>query len=245
MDGTIQGIVLQSIRYGDTSLIVKVFTRNIGLRSYMVKGAFNHNSKSRAALFQNLHLINYVEAGKPNRSSLGYMKDVQLATVYQSIPFVMNKSAILMYVSELLSKTLTEQEQNEPLYDFIERSLLWLDLVHQDYANFPLFFTLELTRHLGFYPKANHATGYCFDMLEGSFAHDLPLHPYYFEADLATTFSQLLNAGIDEACHIPLNVNQRRNLLDGLIIFMRLHAPVLNDFRSHEVLKTVLISNQP
>ena len=240
MDDTIQGIVLQSIRYGDTSLIVKVFTRSLGLRSYMVKGAFNRNSKSRAALFQNLHLINYVEAGKPNKSSLGYMKDVQLATVYQSIPFVMNKSAILMYISELLSKTITEQEQNEPLYDFIERSMLWLDLVHQDYANFPLFFTLELTRHLGFYPKANHESGYCFDMMEGSFSHDYPLHPYYFDAEDAQLLSQLLNAGIDETCRIPLHVSQRRSLLDGLIVFMRLHAPVMNDFHSHEVLKTVL-----
>ena len=96
MDDTIQGIVLQSIRYGDTSLIVKVFTRNLGLRSYMVKGAFIRNSKSRAALFQNLHLINYVEASRPNKGSLGYLKDVQLSTVYQSIPFVMNKSAILI-----------------------------------------------------------------------------------------------------------------------------------------------------
>ena len=240
MDDTIQGIVLQSIRYGDTSLIVKVFTRNLGLRSYMVKGAFNRNSKSRAALFQNLHLINYVEAGKPNKSSLGYLKDVQLTTVYQSIPFVMNKGAILMYVSELLSKTITEQEQNEPLYDFIERSLLWLDLVEQDYANFPLFFTLELTRHLGFYPKANHENGYCFDMMEGSFAHDLPIHPYYFEAENARLLSQLLNVSIDEACRLPLRVSQRRELLDGLMVFMRLHAPVMNDFHSHEVLKTVL-----
>lgn len=240
MDDTIQGIVLQSIRYGDTSLIVKVFTRSLGLRSYMVKGAFNHNAKSRAALFQNLHLINYVETGKPNKSTLGYIKDVQLSTVYQSIPFEMHKSAILMYVSELLSKTLTEQEQNEPLYDFIERSLLWLDLVHQDYANFPLFFTLELTRHLGFYPKTNHEAGYCFDMMEGSFAHDYPLHPYYLDKEDAQLLSQLLNAGIDETCHIPLNVNQRRALLDGLIVFMRLHAPVMNDFHSHEVLKTVL-----
>ena len=240
MNDTIQGIVLQSIRYGDTSLIVKVFTRSLGLRSYMVKGAFNHNSKCRAALFQNLHLITYVETGKPNRSSLGYMKDVQLGTVYQSIPFVMKKSAILMYVSELLSKTLTEQEQNEPLYDFIERSLLWLDLVNKDYANFPIFFTLELTRHLGFYPKTNYETGFCFDMMEGSFTHDYPMHPYYFDTGDGQLLSRFLNAGIDESCHIPLHVSQRRALLDGLIVFMRLHAPVMNDFHSHEVLKAVL-----
>ena len=235
-----QGIVLQSLRYGDTSLIVKVFTRESGLKSYMVKGAFNRNAKNRVALFQNLHLINYIEVSNPKKATLGYMKDVQLKTVYHSLPFVMNKSAIVMYVSELLSKTLTEQEKNEPLYDFIEQSLLWLDLVETDYANFPLYFTLELTRHLGFYPKTNYTESYCFDMMEGQFAHDYPVHPYYFDNANAIILSRFLDAGIDQACRLPLNVSQRREMLDGIITFMRLHAPVMKGFKSHEVLKTVL-----
>ena len=235
-----QGIVLQSLRYGDTSLIVKVFTREVGLKSYMVKGAFNRNAKNRVALFQNLHLINYIEVGNPKKATLGYMKDVQLKTVYHSLPFVMNKSAIVMYVSELLSKTLTEQEKNEPLYDFIEQSMLWLDLVEADYANFPLYFTLELTRHLGFYPQPNYVEGYCFDMMEGQFSHDYPVHPYYFDNAAAAILSRFQDAAIDEACRLPLNVVQRRELLDGIITFMRLHAPVMKGFKSHEVLKTVL-----
>ena len=240
MDDKIHGIVLQSLRYGDTSLIVKVFTREAGLKSYMLKGAFNHNAKNRVALFQNLHLINYVEVGNPKKTSLGYMKDVQLRSVYHSLPFVMNKSAIVMYVSELLSKTLTEQEKNESLFDFIEQSLLWLDLVETDYANFPLYFSLELTRHLGFYPKTNYSENFCFDMMEGQFVHDYPVHPYYFDAMSANLLSRFLDKGIDESCHLPLNVGQRREMLDGIITFMRLHAPVMKGFKSHEVLKTVL-----
>lgn len=240
MDDKIQGVVLQSIRYGDTSLIVKVFTRQYGLRSYMVKGAFNRGSSLRAALFQNLNFIHYVEAGKTNKGSLHYMKDVQLSLVYQSIPLVMNKSAILMYVSELLSKTLTEEAANETLFDFIQQSMHWLDLVEEGYANFPLYFTLELTRQLGFYPKANHQDGWCFDMMEGSFAHDYPLHPYYYDANDAAWLAALLDLGIDEACRLPMSTQQRRAMLNGLITFMRLHAPVMNDFHSHEVLQTVL-----
>ena len=240
MDDKTEGIVLQSVRYGDTSLIVKVFTRTQGLKSYMLKGAFNRGAKNRAALFQNLNVIQYVEVGNPKSHTLRYLKDAQLAMVYHSLPMVMNKSAIMMYVSELLSKTITEQEQNEALYDFIVSSLQWLDLVEQDYAIFPLFFTLELTRHLGFYPKANHQPGWCFDMMEGAFAHDYPLHPYYFDAETATALSDLLNVGIDEASRRPLRLSQRRELLDGLMVFMRLHAPVMKDFHSHEVLKAVL-----
>ena len=240
MDDKIQGIVLQSLRYGDSSLIVKVFTRNHGLKSYIVKGAFSHTAKNRVALFQNLNMIQYVEANNPKSASLGYLKDVQLTVAYHSLPFEMKKTAILMYVSELLSKTLTEQETNEPLYDFIAQSLQWLDLVESDYANFPLFFTLELTRHLGFYPKGNVAEGNCFDMMEGQFASHYPVHPYYLDTPCATLLSRLLDASIDEACRMPLNVNQRRELLDGLITFMRLHAPVMKGFHSHEVLREVL-----
>ena len=240
MDDKTQGIVLQSYRYGDSSLIVKVYTRSSGLKSYMVKGAFNRTSKNRAALFQNLHLINYVEVSNPRQASLGYLKDVQLKTIYHSLPFVMKKSAIMMYVGELVSKTLTEPEPNAPLYDFIEQSLLWLDLVDSGYANFPIFFTLELSRHLGFYPKANHEQGYCFDMMEGVFVPHYPLHPYYFDTESSSLLSRLLDAPIDAVCSIPLHSSRRREMLDGLITFMRLHAPVMMGFKSHEVLKTVL-----
>ena len=240
MDDKIQGVVLQSLRYGDSSLIVKVFTRNFGLRSYMMKGAFSRNSKNKVALFQQLNIINFVETKKPEGSSLGYMKDVQLAWAYQSLPSVMNKSAILLYISELLSKTLVGQEQNESLYDFIVQSLQWLDLVDSRYANFPLYFTLELTRYLGFYPKTSFHSGDCFDMMEGVFEHDYPLHPYYLDAESALLLHALLGLGIDEACNLPLQLQQRRELLDSLILYMRLHAPVMKDFHSHEVLQAVL-----
>lgn len=240
MNDKTEGIVLQSLRYGDSSLIVRVFTRSEGLKSYMVKGAFNRNAKSRVALFQNLNVISFVESGKPKTASLGYMKDVQLAQVYQSLPFVMHKSAILMYVSELLSKTITGQEENEALYNFVVRSLQWLDLVETGYANFPLFFTLELTRHLGFYPKQNFTEGDCFDMMEGSFEHQYPVHPYYLDQDDALLLFAFLDKGVDEASHLPLNGARRRTMLDSLITYMRLHAPVMKDFHSHEVLRLVL-----
>ena len=240
MDDKIQGVVLQSIRYGDTSLIVKVFTRNHGLRSYMVKGALKHGSRNSVALFQNMHFIQYIETGEPNKGSLRYLKDVQLVWVYQSIPSLMKKNAILMFVSELLSKTLTEEAQNTALYDFIFGSMQWLDLVDQGYGNFPLFFTLELTRHLGFYPKDNFQEGWCFDMMEGLFVHDYPLHPYYMDAQGAARLAAMLDLGVDETCRMPLNATTRREMLDGLMTFMRLHAPILNEFHSHEVLKTVL-----
>ena len=240
MDDKLQGVVLQSIRYGDTSLIVKIYTRSLGLQSYIIKGAFNRASKNRVAFFQPLNVIEFVVSGKNLHSTLGYVKDVQMAFFYQTLFSEMKKSAILMYVAELLSKSLTEQEQNFALYDFIVHSLQWLDLTEENYANFPLFFTLELSRFMGFYPKTNDASMPFFDMMEGHFVAVAPIHPYYLEGDSAAILSVMLNQDLEKVMQLPLNVLQRRNLLDGLIAFMRLHAPFLKNLQSHEVLKTVL-----
>ena len=240
MDDKLQGVVLQSIRYGDTSLIVKIYTRNLGLQSYIIKGAFNRASKNRAAFFQPLNVIEFVVSGKNLHSTLGYVKDVQMAFFYQTLFSEMKKSAILMYVAELLSKSLTEQEQNFALYDFIVHSLQWLDLTEENYANFPLFFTLELSRFLGFYPKTNEASMPFFDMMEGHFVTAAPIHPYYLDGDSAAILSAMLNQDLEKVMQLPLNVLQRRNLLDGLITFMRLHAPFLKNLQSHEVLQSVI-----
>ena len=240
MDDKLQGVVLQSIRYGDTSLIVKIYTRSFGLQSYIIKGAFGRASKSRAAFFQPLNVIEFVVSGKSLHGTLGYVKDVQMVFFYQTLFSEMKKSAILMYVAELLSKSLTEQEQNLALYDFIVHSLQWLDLTEENYANFPLFFTLELSRFLGFYPKANEASLPCFDMMEGHFVPSAPIHPYYLEGDSAAILSAMLNQDLERVMFLPLNVMQRRNLLDGIITFMRLHAPFLKSLHSQEVLQTVL-----
>lgn len=240
MDDKIQGFVLQHIRYGDTSLIVRIYTLNNGLQSYMVKGVRGRSSQHRAALFQPMTFLSFVQQGRPQQSGLAYLKDVELAYVYQTIPFVMNKSAILIYLSELLSHTLTQQERNDELYGFVSQSVRWLDLVESGYANFPLFFTLELSRFLGFYPKANYTSQAYFDMMEGQFVPAQPVHPYFLEKEESALLSHLLHCGIDNLSSVAMSGAQRNSLLDGILTFMRLHAPVLKGLQSHEVLKEVL-----
>lgn len=234
-----QGIVLQSIRYGDSSLIVRIYTLSNGLQSYMVKGVSGNASRNRIAFFQPLTLLSFVQTGNTKKGGMAFMKDVELGYVYQSIPMDMNKSAILMYLAELLSYTLTQQERNDDLYHFVHQSLMWLDLVDSGYANFPLYFTLELSRFLGFYPHAKEDGG-LFDMMEGQFVKDVPLHPYYFDEEYSALLSRFLNRGIDELRSVAMTGLQRNALLDGVITFMRLHAPVLKGLQSHEILKSVL-----
>lgn len=240
MEDKNQGFVLQSIRYGDSSLIVRMYTLNYGLQSYMVKGVKGKGSRNRVAFFQPMTFLRFVQSGKPSPSGLAFLKDPEVLYAYQSVPNVLNKSAILMYLSELLSHTLTQQERNESLFQFVFQSMVWLDLVETGYANFPLYFTLEISRFLGFYPKSDYMEQSLFDMMEGQFVMSQPPHQYYFDREASRVFSLLLNRNIDDLSSLSLNGIQRNALLDGIITFMRLHAPVLKGLQSHEVLKEVL-----
>lgn len=240
MNEKTQGFVLQAIRYGDTSLIVKMYTLDGGLQSFMVKSVRGKSSHNRAALFQPMAFLRFVQKNKPRSGSLSFLSDVEVDYAYQSIPNVMNKSAILMYVAELLSHTLTQQERNEPLFDFVRQSMVWLDLVETGYANFPLYFTLEMSRFLGFYPQTNYSEHAVFDMMEGRFVSTVPLHPYYLNEEYSLALSNLLNLSIDKLSQVTMNGLQRNELTDGIITFMRLHAPLLKGLQSHEVLKEVL-----
>ena len=240
MNDKTQGFVLQSIRYGDTSLIVKIYTLDYGLQTYMVKGVRGKASKNRAAFFQPMTFLSFVQNSKPTNSGIGYIKDIELLYAYHSMAATLNKSAILIYLSDLLSHTLTQQERNESLYHFVFQSVEWLDLVESDYANFPLYFTLELSRFLGFYPQANYSDHRVFDMMEGRFVTTLPSHAYYLDETYSGLLSRMLNLGIDELAEVPMTGLQRNALLDGILAFMRMHAPVLKGLHSHEVLKAVL-----
>lgn len=240
MEAKTQGIVLQSIHYGDTSLIVKIFTQSTGVQSFMVKGALRHSSHNKVALFQNLNMLRFVVSELSKGKSLAYLRDVELAYVYQHIPGEIKKTAILMYVSELLSKTLASQDKNEALYHFVCDSMMWLDLVDDRYANFPLYFTMELSRFLGFYPKDNYVEDDYFDLQEGLFSDSIPPHPYYLSQPSSRLLNNFIGSSIDGAMALPLSTTQRRELLDGIIDFMRLHAPLLKGLQSHEILRTVL-----
>src|SRR5690606_29780945 len=78
------------------------------------------------------------------------------------------KSSIVMFLSEVLSATLKEEEANPTLYEFLETTLQWLD--HEsEFANFHILFLIKLSKHLGFYPETTNQDLPYFDLRSGTF----------------------------------------------------------------------------
>ena len=244
MDATdkTRAIVLKAIRYGDNSLIVKLLTEQSGLQSFMIKGAFNKSAKIRAALFQPLTLLDVVCA--KSRGELGYLKEASVERAYQDIPVNISKNAIMLFICELLSKSIQESDTDLDLFDFIHRSLTHLDEMNDNYADFPLRFAVELSRYIGFAPNINgYKPGFIFDLEDGTFHHDGSGSTYYIDSILSEPFFNICNCNIFSDIRLNLTNSGRRQLLEAVINYYKLHVSGFNEMNSTDILKTVLSAN--
>ncbi len=235
-----RGIVLQQFKYADSSLIVKIYTEALGLQSYMVKGGRSKKSTQKPAYFQPLSLIDMVVYHKENKQ-LQAIKEITSAYAWRHIPFNVEKQTILLFLDEMLYKTLREESPNQHLFDFIYNSLHWFDLEEKQYLNFHLFFLLQISRFLGFYPKLTERKRVeYFDLQEGVFLTSEPIHPYYCSNPVTEDLLFFLHQTLDTVKSYPLNTFRRRSLLDTIISYYQLHLPEMGSVQSLEVLTTVL-----
>lgn len=236
-----RAIVLKAFRYGDNSLIVKLLTEQNGLQSFMIKGAFNKNAKIRAALFQQLTLLDVVCA--KSRGDLGYLKEAGIEYAYQDIPININKNAIVLFICELLSKTIQEAETDIELFNFIHEALTHLDEMESHYSDYPLKFAVELSHFLGFAPNiSGFKPGCVFDLEEGRFHHDGIGITYIIDSQLSAHFFKLCNNSIFDDVNLNITNAERRQLLEAIISYYKLHVSGFNEMNSAEILKTVLQS---
>ena len=149
---TTRAIVLNNLRYGDSSLIVDLYTENMGRQTVFVNGAFSKKSSMRSALFQPLHLVETVLHHRENRQ-MQRISNIQMHYNFQNIPYDPVKNCIALFIAEILYKTLKEEEANPKMFDFLLHTIQTLDLNACGTANFHLVFLVHYSRYLGFYLK--------------------------------------------------------------------------------------------
>ncbi len=233
---TTNAIVLNAIKYGDTSLIVKCYTQSDGAKSYLLRGILSSKKgKLKTAYFQPLTQLKIV-ANHNNKGNLNSIKEVELINHYKTIYSNIVKQSIAFFLSEVLTFSIQEEERNEALYNYLETALIWLD-THNSTANFHLYFLLNLTKHLGFYPDSHHVNYNYFDLAEGKFYQQSPQYNYITGTELSA-FKKLLGINFEALDKVAFNAKSRQQVLTILIQYFELH---LNGFRKPKSL-TVLKS---
>ncbi len=227
-------IVLSQTKYKDSDLIVRCYTKQRGIVSYIIRSAFkSKKGTSKKVYFQPLSQLLIEESYKPNRS-LQTIKEVKFSYLYTTIYNDVYKSAITFFLSDVLNSTLKEEEPNEDLFHFIELSMQYLN-TEDKYANFHLLFLLKLTKYLGFYPEHKNMEFPHFNMEKGVFEASKN-SMYTVSGDNLTLLKLLLGTNFDALNKIKISSARRQDFLSMLLYYFELH---LGDFKKPKSLQVL------
>ncbi len=239
-----KGIVLRTVKYRETSVVVTIFTELFGVQSYLVNGVRTSSKKGsgKANLFQPTAILDMVVYHNELKQ-LQRIKEFKWGHLYQHILSDVRKNAVALFMIELLTKCLKQPESNPELFEFAEDAFLHLDACNDTVmANFPLFFSLHLPFFLGLRISDNYSVQNCWlDLLEGSFVDKQPLHPHFLEDKQAAVTSQLLKVMQPaELADIKLNHEFRRNLLHAYETYYALHVQDFGTMKTLPVLREIV-----
>jgi len=235
-----RGIVFKTTDYGESSVIMQVFTEKFGLQSYIVNGAKKPKAKIARNMLQPLHLLDMVVYHK-GTGSVQRIKELKNSPVLQTIPYDVIKSSLAIFLNEVLYKAIKAQSEDGRVFDFVFSAIEWLDHQSEGLANFHLVFLIQLTRYLGFYPDRTLAgEADYFDLHNGVFCRYKPGTVLYLSPPHTQNFAKLLHCSFENIAQVKLNNDERRFLLQKLLEYYALHIESFGSVRSHEVLEEVL-----
>lgn len=240
-----KGIVLRTVKYGETSIIVAIFTELFGLQSYLVNGVRTSSKKgsSKANMFQPASLLDLVVYHNELKN-LQRLKEFKWAYLYQHIFFNVLKNSVALFMIELLHKCLKQPESNPDLFHFTEDAFLYLDEAEESVvANYPLYFALHVASFFGLRIQDNYSDKRSIlDLEEGVFVSERPRHPHFLEGEYSFISSQILKTmQPSELEQLKLNKEKRRILLHAYQNFYALHIQEFNTMKTLPVLQTILI----
>jgi DNA repair protein RecO (recombination protein O) len=234
-----RGIVFRTLKYGETSLIVEIFTEGRGLCKYLINGVRSAKARTKANLLQVMSILDIVAYEREGRE-LNRLKEIQAAYWYQGIPFDVKKGAVGLFMTEVARKAIREREENQALFRFLLERFTGLDQTSHSIANYHLCFLLELTAFLGFQPSETHSEETpIFDLREGEFVSQVPEHNQFIIDEEAAALAGLLSYRAADAHQFVLSRELRQRLLSTLIIYYQLHLEGMGEIHAHQILKTV------
>ncbi len=236
---TTQGIVIHHIKYSETSVIAKIFTEKFGLQSYILKGVRKRKSKIKTNLLQSLSLVELSVYQKENRN-INNIREIKSLYNFSKIPFDIVRSSIVLFIAEVLYKSIREEERNTQLFEFLINSIKFLDISEEKVTNFHLVFLLHFSKYIGFFPRTNYnSQNIYFDLFAGHYKNQKPDHNNFIEPPLSLIFNSLLTLQYENLNKIELNNKGRNELLEKILIFYSFHLDSFKEIKSLEVLRQV------
>lgn len=244
---TIQGIVLKTVKFSDTKLVVDMFTLGHGRRSFVTTITHPRKGRSQMAFWTPLSMVEFQADIRPAMSSLPKPKDVRLYYNYYDMCVSPLKSTIALFLSEFLTAALKDEGENVPLYRYLETSFQFLDQIDEpaSIANFHLVFLLRLSRFLGILPNLELEDTHVgtrmplFDLVSSTYTYSFPSHHHYLQPEEASLLPLLFRLNFTTMHLLRLTRSQRMRCLEVINTYYRLHIPSFPELRSIDVLHEI------
>ncbi len=233
---TINGLIISTVPYNDSGFVCRIFTENYGLKTFLVQSGRSQKSSKRH-LLQPLMPIEFEAAIREN-AHINRLKDLRIAFPLNEIYRDPVKSSMVLFINELLAKTIPDDYVNSKLYRFLWNGIRLLDDAI-DARNFHIWCILEISRHYGFYPYTENEDALYFDLSSASFTNQLPAHSYFLEGQAAKALLGMLDKEWTVVQPMKLHSSLRRSLLESLVTFLKLHLENFREIKSLEVLHIV------
>lgn len=232
-----KAIVLHSFKYGESRMIVDMFTEEAGRLSFIISIPKTSKGRIKKQYFQPMTLLE-VECDVRQNVQLQKLKDVHLLTAYTSIPFSPEKLALSLFIAEFLYHALRSEQQDKLLFAYVCDSMQWLDTVEVGFANFHLTFLMRMSRFLGFYPNLDdYVDGCVFDLRTATFSLQVPTHRDFLDSHDSQLIHTLMRMDFPTMHLFQLSHHDRNRITEVLLHYYRLHIPQFPELKSLGVLQ--------
>tara|TARA_B100000427_G_scaffold119610_1_gene99677 strand:- start:466 stop:1179 length:714 start_codon:yes stop_codon:yes gene_type:complete len=234
---TTEGIVLRVYPFKDNKCIAKIFTKDYGLVSFIVK-----KTKNQIILSQQLTVAE-ITYRKTKNKDLFYVKETHIKYVYNNIMLNYAKRQYSIVLCDLLHKCLKEPNSN--IYEFMAESFNWLNGVDKYCVGFDSLFLIHLCEKSGISPFTN-VKDYCqekkLDILEGKFAKNSMVSnkKHVVPIKESVALYQLAKLDFDDLKNYNLAESLNASMFNYLILYISTHLSEVKSLKSVQLLKDIV-----
>ena len=224
---TSQAIVLNHVRFADNDLIVKVLTKKKGLFSFLIK----NGQKSKKKYLQPLMVVDIVFNYKANKN-LHYIKNIELNSIPNKILINHRKRNTVLFLCEIISRCIKEGNEDVLIYNFIEKSISWLNSDFCSGKFFDLWFLINLTKFLGVAPEYNKIekkSNYFFNPNSGHFVLNTGQENHNaWGGEMSAVLHHFLCINIEDLENFSLSYSNYKILINNILNYYSMHVSNFN-----------------
>ncbi len=231
-----EGIVLKNIKYSDSSIISKIFTKKHGLLSFMIKGV-RKQKKGGGNIIQPIHFLD-LDIYFKEQGNLQRIKEYKLQFQFQNLFFDLKKRSVAIFFLEVVSKIVIEKQEMPYLYDFVKYELQQLDEQEHVNPDLPLIWMYKISDLMGFAPAIGQ--GSYFSLLEGAFKEN-NIGANLLNGETSSLVKKYLQQMRLKGTLESWNGTSRKLVLSSMLKYFRCHVENFGELKSIGVLEMLKV----